>query len=293
MDISRIVHTAEIFKPDLIGTTINYLHIFKYVGYIKNTRPRKHCFLCKCECGNEICLPYISIKKRGCGCGCKHKKMADLFYKKFGRLTVIEYAGYKKINGHRWRCQCECGNSTTVFQWALLLGTTVSCSCLKQEVLSRNHKSYKRADNGKIKESLTVEFKAFCAMKSRCNNKNGQDYKWYAARGIQCKFTSYEEFLNEVGRRPSNKHSIDRIDNDKGYEPGNVRWATTVEQNNNKRTTVFLTYKNRKLPISRWAKLLGVKYVTFIAQYRNLKNDTKTVEYYLKKKGLDYASLQG
>lgn len=291
MNIANITYTHEVLKPEIIGMTINNLYVFKYIGYIHYPRQNKrHCFLGKCECGNEVRLTLINsqTKKMQGVCDCKSRSHANLFYQKFGRLTVVDYAGFYK-GRHYWLCNCQCGNSSKIWQRSLVDGDTNSCGCLHKEIIASYVKTCITHH-----DSLSVEFNTFRAIKYRCNNKNAQQYDLYGGRGIQCKFNSYEEFLAEVGRRPSNKHSIDRIDNNKDYEPGNVRWATTKEQANNRRTTIFLEYDNKNLPMTEWARLMQVTYTTFRAQYRKLGFDIeKTIKFYVKKKGLDYASLQG
>lgn len=82
---------------------------------------------------------------------------------------------------------------------------------------------------------LNPEYRCFENMKKRCNNKNDSHYLNYGGRGIKVLFTSWQEIVEEIGHKPSNHHSIDRIDNDGNYEPGNIRWATMKQQSNNRR----------------------------------------------------------
>lgn len=81
---------------------------------------------------------------------------------------------------------------------------------------------------------LIPEYKSYDHAQQRCTNPNHVRYPRYGARGIQFKFKSFAEFWDEVGKKPTPKHSIDRIDNQGHYEVGNVRWATATEQANNK-----------------------------------------------------------
>lgn len=98
-------------------------------------------------------------------------------------------------------------------------------------------------------------------MRARCRNPKLPRFPLYGGRGIKVceRWQSFEAFLHDVGRAPSRAHSLDRIDNDGNYEPGNVRWATDTEQCRNMRTTVILTGHGRTQPLQVWAEELGVR----------------------------------
>lgn len=111
--------------------------------------------------------------------------------------------------------------------------------------------------------STTPEYNAWRAIKQRCHNPNSRYYKWYGERGIAiCERwrDSFQNFLEDMGERPSDKHTLDRIDTDKGYSPDNCRWATRKEQSNNLRKNIPITYQGRTQTISEWADELGFKY---------------------------------
>lgn len=100
-------------------------------------------------------------------------------------------------------------------------------------------------------------------MKNRCQNPNVACYKIYGARGISvCDrwMDSFENFIADVGQRPSPRHSIERINNDGNYEPGNVRWATKKEQQNNRRNNVLVGYNGEKKTLAQWVEQFGLKY---------------------------------
>jgi hypothetical protein len=125
-------------------------------------------------------------------------------------------------------CTCSCGKSIETYAISLYLGTQ-SCGCIQREITS------KRATvHGKYG---IPEYLVWAAMKRRCNNTKTKDYPGYGGRGIKvCKeWDSFDQFIIDMGQRPTSKHSIDRINNDEGYSKDNCRWATAKEQANNTR----------------------------------------------------------
>lgn len=119
--------------------------------------------------------------------------------------------------------------------------------------------------------NFTPEYRAWKAMIERCENPNSKPYPDYGGRGIRVHSTfrtSFLAFLAEIGHRPSKEHSLDRIDNSKGYEPGNVRWATRREQNRNNRRTRFVTYRGRTMSIAGWAEEFRVPYHILYARLK-------------------------
>lgn len=141
----------------------------------------------------------------------------------FGRWTVIEYAGKK-----RWLCRCACGTIRPIIGASLRSGASTSCGCLRDEnFTNRSHGMY-----------LSPIYKIWTGMIQRCHNPKHNSFESYGGRGItvcQQWRDSFEAFVADVGERPSANHSLDRIDNDRGYEPGNVRWATPRQQLLNRR----------------------------------------------------------
>jgi hypothetical protein len=106
----------------------------------------------------------------------------------------------------------------------------------------------------------TPEFKIWCGMRNRCQNPNEPAYRYYGGRGIRVHpewDRDFAAFLRDVGPRPSPAHSLDRIDGDGHYEPGNVRWATPAQQANNKRNNRRLTFDGESLTVGEWARRMG------------------------------------
>jgi hypothetical protein len=158
--------------------------------------------------------------------------LTDLTNKRFGRLVVLNRSN--TTSPVYWLCQCDCGNTISVQGNHLKTGNVKSCKCLAKEATSERSKKH-----GLHK---TPEYKTWQQMKERCLNKNGKDYAKYGARGIFVYdgwINSFEDFLNYVGQRPNHCKSLDRIDNNGGYVPGNVRWATSAQQARNTRATKF------------------------------------------------------
>jgi hypothetical protein len=112
-------------------------------------------------------------------------------------------------------------------------------------------------------QSYTKEYGIWKAMRDRCRNPNNTWYAEYGGRGVKVceRWESFENFLSDMGRRPSKRHSIDRYPDKNGdYEPGNCRWATPLEQNNNLRSNVLLAFRGRTQSLAAWARELGVSH---------------------------------
>lgn len=168
-------------------------------------------------------------------------KHVNLTGRQFGRWLVVE-ASTERVNRQvAWRCRCCCGREKIVVGWVLRSGKSKSCGCYRVE-RGREHGSrinLRHGEGSNGKES--AEYRTWAQMLTRCENPNHPQYPDYGGRGIAVceRWHSYESFLADVGRRPpaddKGRRSLDRIDNDRGYAPGNCRWATKHEQNNNRR----------------------------------------------------------
>ena len=193
----------------------------------------------------------------------------DMIGQTFGKLTVIEDAGADKHKQKIWLCECDCGNTTIVTGYALRKGHTRSCGCLIRPGYSAKGrytvKAGTESSSYKHGSSNSKLYKAWSDMKSRCNNQNHRSYHNYGARGIRvCDEWSenYQTFYEDVSELPyfnEPGYSLDRIDNDGNYEPGNVRWADRVTQLNNKRSNKRISYKGETHTAAEWMRILGIK----------------------------------
>jgi hypothetical protein len=167
----------------------------------------------------------------------------DLTGQKFGRLTVLSRAPNDKRGKVHWHCMCEDGNLVDVGRAELISGDTKSCGCLHRELTVQRDRE--RAKHGHCRQHrVTPEYKAWRSMKDRCLNPNHPKFKDWGGRGITIYppwIDDFEAFFAYMGPKPSPQHSIDRWpDRDGNYVPGNVRWATPREQQNNRRDNVIV-----------------------------------------------------
>lgn len=192
--------------------------------------------------------------------------------KRFGRLQVRLFAGITKQNGALWLCDCDCGNVCVVRSTKLRTGWTKSCGCFHRERSAEAHRVHGAKDGrrkgAKVKEGYWLWYN----LRHRCENEKYPQYKDYGGRGIRlCDRwkgkDGFSNFLADMGERPKGM-TLDRIDNNGNYEPGNCRWATRLEQANNKRNNRMLTYKGKTQSLPMWARELGIKRSTLDMRVR-------------------------
>ena len=178
--------------------------------------------------------------------------LLDISGQRFARLVAMKVA---KREGTRtyWLCKCDCGKESVVYITKLRSGHTRSCGCYKMQRISETKKTHGMSGHTKV-------YDAWVQMRARCTNPSGGRFDKYQARGIVvCARwgASFEVFLKDMGLPPSPKHSLDRIDNDGNYEPGNCRWATPKEQARNKRGLRIVHYCGRDMPLSEALEVAG------------------------------------
>lgn len=183
-----------------------------------------------------------------------HPRFKNLAGHRFGQLSVVGYAG-PGGNGAGWVCRCDCGVEKVIRRDHLVDGQTISCGCVRRAAVGTRNKTHGHATKG----AKTPEFRTWMSMIQRCRNPR-KEYRLYSGRGIKVceRWMSFENFFADMGPRPSSNHSIDRIDNDKGYSPENCRWATDREQASNRSDTRKVTFNGETMCIAEWARKLGI-----------------------------------
>lgn len=191
----------------------------------------------------------------------------DLVGHRFGRLVVLRRDG--SYNGKTlWIARCDCGVEATVPSDRLRGRKTRSCGCLSREMTEKGRRHFIHGMTG------TGLYRIWSGMISRCMNPKSEGYRKYGARGIVVHppwrvFVNFMRYvIRYLGERPSVEYSIDRIDNDGGYVPGNIRWATISMQQRNKRTNRMLTVRGRTMCITDWAKESGIERTTITQRLR-------------------------
>lgn len=185
-------------------------------------------------------------------------KFRDLTGMTFGRLTAVEVHGRTSAGAVVWQCSCACGGSHTASSQSLVDGKVKSCGCWKS-----SHPAHNRTHNMKSHPLYLV----WSAMLNRCRNPNVRGYENYGGRGIKVceRWRDFSAFYTDMGERPAGQ-TLERINNDGDYEPGNCRWATRREQGSNKRNSRYIEANGESLPLSEWARRLGCSHAAILAR---------------------------
>lgn len=172
---------------------------------------------------------------------------------RYSNLLVLSYAGQTTGKKSKWLCRCDCGVEKEVSGANLQAGNATSCGCFGKE--RRREQITTHGD------SNSPEFRTWTAIQTRCHCKTSKDYENYGARGlVVCDRwrSSFSLFLEDMGRRPSPKHQIERVNNNLGYNPENCIWATVKAQANNRRSNHILEFSGKSMTVSQWAERLGI-----------------------------------
>ena len=180
---------------------------------------------------------------------------------RYGRLSVLCEIGPINPKRRRFRCSCDCSEGTIkdVDLTQLRKGKVASCGCLQIDAHTTHG----------LSRSPTSE--SWRQMRHRCSNPNHHAYRYYGGRGIKVceRWVLFENFLADMGPRPSLKHSIDRFPDKNGnYEPGNCRWALSNQQNRNKRDNVWVKYRGEQRMMTEVCDELGLNWSTVYSRRR-------------------------
>jgi len=188
-----------------------------------------------------------------------HQAAKDISGLRYGRLVAlgpVDVIKYPSGANHvQWLCRCDCGNEKIISIAKLTPNNTRSCGCLQKECYGRN--------KGGLKHGMhkTPEYNAWRSMLKRCNLETTPHFYLYGGRGITVceRWLKFENFLADMGLRPSQKHSLDRFPNntDGNYEPDNCRWATASEQQRNRRNNLIVTALGRTGPLVSFFEEFG------------------------------------
>ena len=177
---------------------------------------------------------------------------------RFNRLRVVDFFGIKGNSGY-WNCVCDCGKSVIVRSGHLMSGATQSCGCLKVEHTKRANTTHGQTRNG----LKTRAYRIWAHLRERCRNPNCKGFKYYGGNGrdVCDRWLIFENFFEDMGECPEGM-TLERIDNTKGYYKENCRWATQLEQANNKSNTHWIDYKGEIMSLPQWARRLGMQIET-------------------------------
>lgn len=171
---------------------------------------------------------------------------------RYGRLVAIKPDGPR-----RWQFACDCGRGVVIETYSARSGHTKSCGCFRTETAAAQ--AQVNATHGKTK---TPEYYSWKSAMARCSNPNLTEYPDYGGRGIKVceRWRIFENFLADMGERPSRHHTLDRHPDKNGdYEPGNCRWATKAEQSRNQRSNKIVDYRGRQMSVAEACDLAGVR----------------------------------
>lgn len=231
---------------DLTGRIFGRLEVICFAGI----RSRTYYWQCVCECGERKIVDGWKLRSGSTqSCGCYKRDAAisryviDIAGRRFGRLVALKYAHNKM-----WACQCDCGETKLIRSYSLLTGDTTSCGCFHRETAGLRHGM-----------RHLPEYGVWVSMRNRCFRNGVKGYENYGGRGITVcdrwndPKNGFVAFIQDMGRRPSNRHTIERRNVNGNYCPQNCEWATHIVQGRNRRNNRIIEYKGQRKCLSAWA----------------------------------------
>lgn len=180
-------------------------------------------------------------------------KILAMVGQKYGRLTVVSYAGVDKTLAAHMHCTCDCGETCVVGAYQLKVGTTRSCGCLRVENYRLSNLKHGRVQEG--------AYKSWANMRKRCLDPKSIQWKDYGGRGIKIhpSWESFEVFYADMGDRPEGM-TLDREDTNGDYTKENCKWSTSTEQARNRTSSKLITYRGETKPLVEWCEQLDLPY---------------------------------
>lgn len=248
---------------DMTGQTFGRLTVIGYEGI----KGGKAAWRCHCECGGRFVAIGAELRdgrRKSCGCLSREERskrmQKDITGQAFGRLTAISVVGQDGRGQVVWLCRCECGEKVQAVATKLIQGRKQSCGCLVRERLVEVNRTHGM--------SGTPIYAVWTGAIGRCHNPNHAAYARYGKRGItvcpawRASFDAFYEHVSQLQRFGEPGLELDRIDNDRGYAPGNVRWVTGKANSNNRSSSRPVTLRGQTKTLADWCEQLGLHYST-------------------------------
>ena len=180
-------------------------------------------------------------------------RIIDLSGMTFGKLHVLRQDSHSLRGNAKWVCRCECGTEKSIVGAYMRSGRVISCGCHRKQLLA----------SSRTKHGMTNSptWSVWREMRKRCSNPKADSYKHYGGRGITVcqRWADFSTFLADMGERPENG-SIERVNVNGNYEPGNCVWIPAPEQHNNPRRTIFVSLNGESVCLKEACKCLGLRY---------------------------------